>query len=198
MEINPFDEETMRKAFERNTSENRFEALASPELIRIFNDGTRRFQSQHSLSVQVTKKANEIPNVSPKAIFKYSHHGSERGLEVCSDRITAGEDLVIALVWKGEILIGYGIAIIRENECEILIIDVDDKFKRKTGLTEKINFAGEIFQLGVGHVIVKSLIEKCPRPITVDSTTDSSRYIFKSLGFVAENESNNPCILRMD
>ena len=40
------------------------------------------------------------------------------------------------------------------------------------------------FTVGAAHVIVNALVGELRRPIVTDATNDSSRYVFRSLGFL--------------
>ena len=106
-------------------------------------------------------------------------------------------DITVALVWEEDVLVGYGIALSRSDACEIEIIDVDLYSRRQVGFGDEFQLSGQEFQVGVGHIVVCALLRRCPRPIRVDATNSSSRYIFKSLGFVHDAQSGNPCILKM-
>jgi len=198
--IDIFSEETIRRILEEeeHSSENRFDLIASPDVVQTFSKATIEFQSKHRLKVMVTKLAKEIPDIPQNARFKYSHAGGRGTLSACSSKIEDGEDLTIASVWENDLLIGYGIATIDNGECEIKIIDVDSFSRRSAGLAEMLHISEQSFQIGVGHVVVNSLLGKCSRPIHVDATHSSSRYIFKSLGFIHDSKSSNPCMLKME
>jgi hypothetical protein len=183
---------------EENSSENRFYLIASPEAVQTFSKATLEFQSKHRLKVIVTKLAKEIPDIPQNTRFKYSHTGGRGTLNACSTRIEEGKDLTITLAWKDDLLIGYGIATTDNGECEIEIIDVDSFSRRRAGLAEMLQISGQSFQIGVGHVVVNSLLGKCSRPIHVDATQSSSRYIFKSLGFIHDSKSSKPFILKLN
>ena len=69
---------------------------------------------------------------------------------------------------------------------------------RRAGLSKEIEIENLSFEIGVGHLIVLRLLESCRTPIWTDATNEESRYIFKSLGFVHDEGTTNPCILRKD
>jgi hypothetical protein len=198
--INIFSEEAIRRAFEEEerSSEHRFDLLASPAAVQNVSKATRDFMSRRGLEVTVTKRPEEIPDIPQSTRFKYSRPGDDGSLKACSDRINDGEDLTVVLVWEEGLLVGYGISASKKDECEIEIIDVDYYSRREAGLADTLQLSDQSFHVGVGHVVVNALIEECPRPIHVDATNSSSRYIFKSLGFAHDDKSSNPCILKID
>jgi len=197
--INPSSEEAIRLAFEdeENSSEVRFDQISSPEAVETISKATKDFQLKHQLRVTVTKQTEELPDIPPDTGFKYSHPGEYGALGSCRIRIGKGENIIVALVWEDDFLIGYGIAAIVNGKCEIEIIDVDSFSRRNAGLADVIQISEQSFQVGVGHVVVDALLKKCPSPIYVDATHDSSQYVFKSLGFFNDIDSTNPCILKM-
>jgi hypothetical protein len=198
--IDIFSEEAIRRAFEEEerSSEHRFDLLASPAVVQTFSKATRDFKSRRGLEVTVTKRPEEIPDIPRITCFKYSRPGDGASLKACSDRIKHGEDLTVVFVWEEGLLVGYGIAASKNDECEIEIIDVDYYSRRQAGLADTLRLSDQSFQVGVGHVVVYALLNECPRPIHVDATNSSSRYIFKSLGFAHNDKSSNMCILKIE
>ena len=200
--FNPLSEEAFRRAFEQqeHSSECRFELLVSPDTVRSVAQATHAFACKRGLQVTVVKRTEEIPQVSRQTRFKYSYHwdGGGGSLSACERRIVDGEDVTVVLVREDDLLIGYGIAGASDRGCKVEIIDVDYCSRREYGLADDLKLSGQHFQIGVGHVIVRALMETCPRPMHVDATNSSSRYIFKSLGFIHDEDCTNPCILRMD
>jgi len=194
-----FSKKPIRDAFkeEQQTSESRFDNIVSPQAIQSIFRATQKFQSREKLQVNVIKRSTEIPKIPHDSNFKYSHPYGNGSLQKCSMRMEKGENIIIALVKEENFLIGYGIASSENGKCKIEIIDVDYYSRRETGLSYKVKISGQSFQVGIGHIVVIALLQKCPRPIRVDATHDSSRYIFKSIGFVHDDRSINPCILMM-
>ncbi|MBI4825298.1 MAG: hypothetical protein HY807_02610 [Nitrospirae bacterium] len=196
-----FSEEAIRHAFEEKerSSEHRFDLLASPVAVQTVFKATQDFKSRRSLEVTATKRPEEIPDIPQGTRFQFSrlcgHYGS---LKASSNRIKNREDLIVVLVWEEGLLVGYGIAASKNDECEIEIVDVDYYSRRKADLVDTLQLSDQSFQVGVGHVVVNALIKECPRPIHVDATNSSARYIFKSLGFVNEDKSSNLFILKID
>lgn len=190
--IDVFSEEAIHSAFEgiKHSSEYRFDAIASSNAVLAITNATQDFELEQDLKVTIAKRAEEIPSISQCTAFKYSpdDYGS---LGACTSRIQNGEDLTVALVWEDDLLIGYGIAVSKNGETEIEIIDVDTYSRRSAGLVKTIQLSGESFQIGVGHVIVNALLKFCFRPIKVDINNQSSEYIFKSFGFVYDSEAQN-------
>ena len=56
---------------------------------------------------------------------------------------------------------------------------------RRAGLERTVSVAGGEFTVGIGHAIVDLLLPALQRPIHANANTTSSRYIFKSLGFLS-------------
>ena len=189
--------EEMRRVFEKKerSSENRFELLASSAAVQSFFKATKEFESRRGLEVNVTKRSEEIPDLPENARFKYSQLGDCNRLQSCSFRIKEGEEITVALVREEGLLIGYGIAVSMNAQCKIEIVDVDQYSRREAGLEDTFQLDNQSFHVGVGHVVVNALLEVCHRPIHVDATNSRSRYIFKSLGFVHDDRSTNPCML---
>lgn len=194
-----FSMESIRRALdaEEQCSERRFEKLASVAAVRTINSAITQLLRRRKLTVKVTEKADEVPFLVPDTRFKYSRYQYGTLEEQC-DRMKKGEKTAVAWVEEDKIVIGYGIALLRNKETQIDIIDVDLDSRRKHGLSDLITIEGEEFTVGVGHVIVRTLIRHCSAPFRTDATTHSSRYIFKSLGFVREKSKGNPCLLRLD
>lgn len=198
--VNLFSEETIRQAFEEyeHSSERRFDALDSREAVESITRATNLFWEARGFEVKATFSAEDIPDMPPDACFKYTRQYGEGSLYACSQRIRNGEKIKMALVCEEGLLIGYRIAVIKDPESEIEIIDVDYYSRREANLKETVLCDGQNFDVGVGHVVTLALMQACPRPIIVDATTTHSRYVFKSLGFVQDAKSGNPCILRME
>ena len=198
-QVDIFSEESIRSAFEKEkrSSEMRFDELVSPQVIKSVFQATQDFQSKENLQVRITKQSTEVPKIPLDLCFKYSQPWGTGSLQSCSKRMENGEDLTVALVYEEDPLIGYAIAAIKNGECVIEIIDVDHYSRREAGLVYTLQISGQSFQIGVGHLLVYSLLQECPRPIHVDATQSSSRYIFKSLGFVHDELLANPCILKI-
>jgi len=193
-----FSPEILRAAFEEEErfSENRFERLKNKvAAVNAINAATNRFATAVGLKVVVTRDPNRIPLPLKCGCFKYSHHDTGSLPDARAD-MSAGKPITVALVAEEGILIGYAIAVKdADKETEVKIIDVDNYSRREAGLSRKLVIEGEPFQIGVGHVLVKSILTHCPPPLHVDSTTPASRYIFKSLGFIHADSDSNPCIL---
>jgi hypothetical protein len=184
--VNTFTEAAIRQAFEekKRSSECRFDVLNSREAVETITRTANSFREARGFWVTVTCSAEDIPDMPQDACFKYTREWGEGSLPDCSQRIRYGEKITMALVCEDGLLIGYGIAVTRDAESEIEIIDVDCYSRRKADLKETVQFGGQSFAVGVGHVLVLALMQACPRPVKVDATTPHSRYVFKSLGFV--------------
>jgi hypothetical protein len=138
-----------------------------------------------------------VPDLAESTYFKYSGPHGSGSLAECADRQRDGEPMVIALVWQDDVLIGYGIASVEDGSWTIEIVDVDLYSRRSSGLADPVQVAGQSFHVGVGHVVVDALMQRCSRPIRVDATHSTSRFVFKSLGFVPMKPDGNPCLLEL-
>jgi hypothetical protein len=198
--VDPFSEEAFRQVCEEEerSSERRFDVLNSREAVETITRAANSFREARGFEVTVTYSAENIPDMPRDACFKYTRQWGEGSLPACSQRINNGEKVTMALVCEEGLLIGYGIAVTRCAESEIEIIDVDYYSRREADLKETVQFGGQSFAVGVGHVVVLALMQACPRPVKVDATTPHSSYVFKSLGFVHDDRSGNPGILRME
>ena len=198
-EVDIFSKEAIRSAFEEEnrSSEMRFDELVSPQAIQSVYQSTQEFQSKENLQVSMTKQSTELPKIPLDFCFKYSHPWDSGSLQACSRRTDNGEDLTVSFVYEEDMLIGYAIAAMKNEECVIEIIDVDLYSRRVAGLAYILQISGQSFQIGVGHLVVYALLQELPRPIHVDSTYSNARYIFKSLGFVHDDLLGNPCILKI-
>ncbi|MHB0958768.1 MAG: hypothetical protein ACYC0X_15515 [Pirellulaceae bacterium] len=193
--IEPISLAEMMAAFPPSpSSETRLECLVTLELLNQIAAATRSFAADKGLDVRVSRNLKDIPRLSEETCFKYSH-GVGGTLGHCRERIAAGEHLTIASVREDDMVIAYGIATRKEDVTEVDILDVDLYSRRSSGLSVTHHFSGEEFQIGVGHVALMALLEVCERPLTVDATHSSSRYIFKCFGFRQKEGQLNPCIL---
>lgn len=171
--------------------------LVDSSLLDVIAEAAERFASDKGLSVSIFSNPEDVPRLSDETCFKYSR-GVGGTLGDCRERIAAGEDLTIASVREDDMVIAYGIAIRKESVTEVEILDVDLYSRRSSGLSVTHQFSGEEFHIGVGHVALKALLEVCERPLTVDATQSSSRYVFKCFGFRQKEGQSNPCILVLD
>jgi hypothetical protein len=181
-----------------DSSESRFARVVSHDAVLAITNAVRLFVQENEIQAIAIRNPANIPEIPRGSCFKYSDCGEDGELQDCGPRMERGVNLVIALVYEEGMLIGYGIAV-KENEvCEIEIIDVDYYSRRECGLFGVLDISGESFQVGVGHVVVQTLLQECPLPIRVDATNGSSRYIFNAFGFRTDASTSNPCILKLE
>lgn len=175
------------------TSEQRLEALLagswSPQL---FLNALRDFLPSERFSVSLVGSGGTLPELHPDGSFKYLPSYPE-----ARSRIEAGEEVRVSVVQEEGWVIGFGIADKDDGTWQIGQISVDRSSSRSAGLQRTLSVAGEEFTVGVGHVIVETLIAAVPRPIIVDATNSPSRYIFKSLGFTTRPGAANGCLLQL-
>ena len=84
--------------------------------IKAISIATQDFKLHNRLKITVTKQYGEIPDINHATRFKYSSRCIDNSsLQGCSERIKDGEDLTVVVVWNDELLIGYGIAVSKNN-----------------------------------------------------------------------------------
>ncbi len=176
------------------SSETRLEPLITLESLSHIAEATKGFASDKGLTVRVSSNPEDIPRLSDGTCFKYSQ-GISGELGDCRERIANGEDLTIACVREDDLVIAYAIASKKEDFTEVEILDVDLYSRRSTDFSATHGLVGEEFQVGAGHVALMALLKACDRPLCVDATNSSSRYIFKCFGFRQKQGQSNPCIL---
>lgn len=175
------------------TSENRLEVLPadawSPD---VFEAGIKELQRRASLSGTVLRAGEALPNLTPETEFKYRGSYLE-----CEERARDGEELLVAVVAEGVHVIGFGIARLEPAAATTVeTIDVDESSSRFAGLEVALSIGGEEFTVGVAHLVVLLFLDQIEGTMEVDATNESSRYVFKSLGFTqVPGEEDNPCIL---
>jgi hypothetical protein len=148
-----------------------------PSVVAATFMAVENFISKEMLEVTIVTEADKVPTIPDE--FDFS--GTE--LECSASRMREGEAATIAVVKEEGLVVGYGIAIRMSDYTDIHTIDTDKYSRRSTGLFYKYEIEGKTFKVGVGHVIVKALIEYCDRPLCTNAATDSSENVFESLGF---------------
>lgn len=92
-------------------------------------------------------------------------------------------------------MIGDAIAALADNgSAEIEILDVDTSSRRSSGLKVDLTVQNETFSVGIAHLLVLAIVPTFPGRLA-NATHSTSRFVFKSLGFVARPEESNPCLL---
>jgi hypothetical protein len=177
----------------RRSSEERLAALRPGSWTPLPFVTAARQLAMDGFTLILCGRDDAIPPLGPDVHFKYVRAYAE-----VPDRRAAGEDLLVAIVIEGDRVVAYGIAARLQAECEIEIIDVDRSSSRSAGLQVQLEIGEETFGVGIGHVVVDQLVSALRGRILVDATGESSRYIFKSLGFVHRPATTNPCLLQLD
>ena len=162
-----------------------------------FDAATSAFLHETGFDVLVSWNATTLPPLGPDVFFRYSGNNSGVYFEA-AERAADGETIIVVAVREGERVIGYGVATSDNKPSSIEIIDVDESSRRSVGLASSIVVDGQQFTIGVGHIIVKALVPELQRPILADATHDSSRYVFRSLGFARRAGEKNPCLLYLE
>ncbi len=178
------------------SSERRLEKL-SPEnwSPRCFSEKATELQRNAELEVQVVSDASQLPELGKLAAgreFRYDHCSYAD----CLRRQQDGCRFLVFLALKEGQVVGYAIAALEaDDSAGIEIIDVADSYQRSSGLKEDLKVQNETFSVGVGHVLVVALLRTFHGELRVNATGSSSRYVFKSLGFVGLPGETNPCLL---
>ena len=178
------------------SSEERLEALSpeswSPQL---FARKAIELQEIVKLEVQVVSDASQLPELGELAAgreFRYDYCSYAD----CLRRQQEGWRFLVSLALKEGQVVGYAIAALQANDsAEIEIIDIAESYQRSSGLTVDLIVQNETFSVGVAHVLVVALLRTFHGELRVNATSDSSRYVFKSLGFVGLPGGSNPCVL---
>lgn len=177
----------------RVTSEQRLERLP-PESrnVQLFRDKLLELQQVANLETRLVSSADQLPDLGSDTIHKYGDCYVD-----CRDRLTAGENLLISVIIEGSRVIGFAIAALTgDGSATIEIVDVDRSSGRSSELETELKVQNERFTVGVAHVLIDLIVSEIHGTLLVDATTSSSRYIFKSLGFVPRPGDTNPCHLR--
>ena len=166
----------------------------SSKVEKTISDATEQFKNKNGIKVISTDSPIEFNGFPYGTFFKYGGSGE---LEYCLNCISSGEGGFVVLAFEEEKMIGYGVVEDKTKEQEVKIIDVDLYSTRKNGLYEPITIGDSEIRVGVGHAIVKGIVEFREKPLFVDATNKNSRYIFKSFGFLQDRTVSNPCLLRL-
>lgn len=166
------------------------------EAILSVKAATIRFIEDNELTVRVVRNVEDIPAVPLDSEFKYSK-GTSGSLDDARYWMEEGHSVWVVFVEGEGAILGYGIALkqISEGVTEVKIIDVDRHRRRSQGLYTELDLEGARFQVGVAHVLILELMTHLQGPVETDATSPASRYAFKSLGFVHDEGTSNPCIL---
>lgn len=182
----------------QNCSENRFTRLVDREgAVRAVLEGTKQFASRNDFQVSVVQVPGDIPILPSNVEFKYSWR-TGGSLDDARCWMNEGTDTLVVVVEEAGVVVGYGTAKREagEGRMKIEIVDVDRYSRRSAGLAEEIALEDSRFQVGVAHLVVLTLLENLDGPLWTDATNAESRYAFKSLGFIHDDSTTNPCILK--
>jgi len=161
----------------------------SPQL---FRDKTIELIEVGHLEVRLIADVNQLPRLAPETKYRYAHCS----YAACHERQIAGERFLVSVTIEGSRVIGYAIAVLSTDaSAEIEIVDVDMSSQRSSGLKVEFIKEGERFSVGVAYLLVDAIACGFQGELRVDATGASSRYVFKSLGFVQCPEEPNPCQL---
>lgn len=177
----------------RPTSEERLERLPSDQWsVEQFEAAADSLVTTGSFEVVVAPPQLHLPDLTTDTQFRYAQEYVDAAAEIPRSRT-----LRVATVLEAGRLIAYGIARRRQSGNSIDIVDVDRASTRSAGVFTIVHCGTVALTVGLGHVIVDALLRTLPRPVAVDATHASSRYIFKSLGFIKRVDQANPCLLEL-
>ena len=174
------------------TSEERLATLpATAWSPGVFRDAVVEFAEAVHLTINNVERGEQASQrLSAETEFKYASNTID-----LPHSPQSAETILVTVVEENRI-IGYGYGIQQPTAPKtIKIIDVDVVSRRSSGLQMSFLLGEHYFAIGVGHVLVNALISAMETPIEVDATNAESRYIFMSLGFVPNPNSDNPCDL---
>ena len=181
----------LRSAPTLPTSEERLDGLPGDQWsVEQFEAAVGSLVKTGSFEVVVSPPTRLLPELTTDTQFKYGQEYVEAAAKIPGSRT-----LRVATVREAGRLIAYGIAHQRKAGNSIDIIDVDRDSTRSAGIFTLVQCGTVALTVGLGHVIVDALLRASPRPVAVDATNPSSRYIFKSLGFIKRVGQVNPCLL---
>ena len=156
----------------------------------VFMDATKVLMQELGIKTIVWDNDGPLPVLPPDAGYKYAGEYKDAAIPD-----TEGRTPLVVAVLEGDRVIGFGTGLRFPDKSEIPVIDVEIYSRRSAGLKVGVTVAEREFSVGVGHVVVATLLEALKRPVFVDATNEDSRYIFRSLGFVHRSRTKNPCLL---
>ena len=177
------------------SDEERLEALRPDERHPgIFIRATSDLVAAFGLEVRLLQPGEPTPTLAAdqRRSLKYGFEYSG-----AVEDLMGGADIRLAVVTKGDRVVGFGLAeIMNDSDAwEVRIINVDEHWRRKSGVELPVVIAGQHFSVGIAHVIVNALLPSLPRPVFADATSPGSRYAFKAFGFVHRGDTSNPCLV---
>jgi hypothetical protein len=175
------------------SSEERLEHFSSGNWSpQLFFRKAIELRENAKLELQVVSDTSQLPGLGSETEFSYDHCS----YVTCFDRQQAGEKFLVSVVLGKGRVIGYAIAALADNgSAEIEILDVDTSSRRSSGLKVDLTVQNETFSVGVAHLLVLAIVRTFLGRLIVNATHPPSRFIFKSLGFVARPGESNPCLL---
>ena len=187
--IDPCSEECISEVF---TSEARLSKIQYPKKVaELFAKEADVFAKDYGLETVIGTNKKSIPDFDDDVHFQYMS-----AVDDYQRRLDDGDDAVAVFIKEKAMVIAFGTACKENHETNIDVIEVEINSTRRAGLLKKIAIENLSFEIGVGHIIVLRLLESCRIPIRADATNAQSRYILKSFGFVQDENTENPCILR--
>lgn len=178
------------------SSEERFEELRSQSsAVLAMKAAAIEFGRNARLEVKAITNPKAVPSLPADSWFKYSPPGGGSFGEF-KWRMEKGEEVLIFVVQEGSAVIGYGLVDVKKSNGgrEVKIIDVEHVSRRSYGFATTIHIEDQPFDVGVAHLLVTSIVNHFEVRLYTDATHGSSRYAFKSAGFLSYS-GNNPCLL---
>lgn len=194
--IDPFSEEEINEFFKNRdgSSEARFLKVLDPkEAAKVFAKEALALEKDFGLETIIATDKNAVPVFDDDIRFEYII-----AVEDFKSRLDDGGEAVAVFISEESKVIAFGTASKNDQETEIEVIEVEINSSRRAGLSKEIEIENLQFTIGVAHLVLLKLLEYCRSSIWSDATNESSRYVFKSLGFVPDEGNANPCILRKE
>ena len=172
----------------KNCSLNRLSKLKIDESeINRFRQETIEFSKKHGLRV-----SNDY-SAMPKSLVEHDEFKYCQEFSNIHQRIQEGENVELYYINNEEFGI-VAFAIVRhESEFSLVeIFNVHPNFRRSGihNICQTIQIRNENFTIGMGHVLAHEITARIDRPIGLNVTTSSIKYVFMSLGYIEYSDNN--------
>lgn len=154
----------------------------------LFEQTFNQISKRYSLKFFLLKPDSDQPIISSTAQFKYTYSENDGELYDHFEALKKSSDRVIACCKLDGFIIGYTVALLKEKDSFIDVLDIDERYRRRCGYQIKISIDEIEYRLGISHALVHYILPKIKHPITVNAANENSDYVFRTLGF----EGNMP------
>lgn len=152
---------------------------------QIFRDAANSLTDE-SIQCSVYESGQRPPRLT--ASLATSKYGAEYEDAIAR---TSGNRKIAVAVEEGK-AIGFGIGCQKPNESVFEFLQIEKFCLRRSGLRAQITIGGQVFGVGIGHLIVAQLMSTLAIPISVNAENSASAYIFRSLGFAPPAAPERP------